>query len=120
MSQSFPDREETTRGGTPRLLAPSQPPLSADVHEAVGQLMAETVRQGRKLDTLNTDVGTIASEVRITRRELQDDRGSLVAETSKKTSARTSNRMATLLGALFVLYTEAVPLLHELWRSVHR
>ena len=29
-----------------------QPALSADLHEAMGQLMAETIRQGRRTDQL--------------------------------------------------------------------
>ena len=119
MSQSFPDAE-TTRGGTPRGREASEPPLSADVHVALGQVMRATVEQRARLETVAGDVSTMAREFGAMRRDLELDRGELVQGTSKHTAQKTSNRMAALLGALFVLYTEAAPVLHELWRGLHR
>ena len=40
---------------------------------------------------------------------------------SSKAATHTSNRLAALLGALAILYTEAAPVLHALWRQIfHR
>lgn len=101
--------EETTRGGTPSKVSRTVPPLSEDLHEAMGQLMTEVVRQGRRVDEFGTRLDDAL-------RSASDERPELV----RRTAGHTSNRMAALLGALFVLYTEAAPVLHELWRGLHR
>lgn len=106
--------EEATRGGVPRAVVRAVPPLSPDLHEAMGQLMAETIRQGRRVDEFGARLDAALAE-------LKRERPELVHSVSKSAAGHTSNRMAALLGALFVLYTEAAPVLHELWRLVtHR
>lgn len=113
MSSAFAEQEETTRGGVPRAVPRAVPPLSEDLHEAMGQVMAETVRQGRRVDEFGEQLKQVLAE-------LKRERPELVHSASSRAATHTSNRMAALLGALAVLYTEAAPFLHELWRSLHR
>lgn len=103
---------------TQRLRALGGPP--SDVHEYLGQVMTQTARTARKVDELDTTVRGIATELRGMRDDLDHDRKSLVHGAATKASAHASNRMAGLLGALFVLYTESAPYLHELWRMFHK
>ncbi len=111
--ESFTGEEEATKGGTPARVVRMVPQLSSDLHEAMGQVMAETVRQGRRVDAFEEKIDDVLAELK--RRQPE-----LVHSVSKTSAAHTSNRMAALLGALFVLYTEAAPYLHELWKMVHR
>ena len=119
MSGAFAD-EETTRAGVPKLVPRAVPPLSSDVHEAIGQLMAETVAQGRRVDVLVVTVDGFENMLLTTLAKLERDREGIVHTASTKAATHTSNRLAALLGALAILYTEAAPILHELWRSLHR
>ena len=110
-----------TPDDTQRLQRPgsrSEPP--GDVHEYLGQVMGGLARTNRELVELQTYTREVGAEVRALRDDLEKDRRALVSSASRHASTHTSNRMAGLLGALFVLYTEAAPYLHELWRMVHR
>lgn len=113
MANAFAEAEETTRGGVPRVVPRTVPALSEDAHEALGQIMRETVRQGRQLDAFGTTLTDALAEMR-------KERPALAHTVGQRAATHTSNRMAALLGALFVLYSEAAPVLHELWRSLHR
>ena len=104
-----------------RRLGPSFAPAPGDdVHEYLGQIMGATARTGRKVDDLTIQIGTLSREVSGLRADIEQDRRALVHGAASKASTHTSNRMAGLLGALFLLYTEAAPYLHELWKMVHR
>lgn len=119
MSSAFAD-EETTRAGVPKLVPRAVPPLSSDLHEAVGQLMAETVAQGRRVDILVVTIDGFENMLCVALGKLERERDGMVQTASSKAATHTSNRLAALLGALAILYTEAAPVLHELWRSIHR
>ncbi|HXC23125.1 MAG TPA: hypothetical protein VNU28_00955 [Solirubrobacteraceae bacterium] len=126
MSRAFGEQEETTRAGVPKLVPRAVPPLSADLHEAMGQLMAETVAQGRRLDELARVVGENTAAISGFENVLLSaiakqnrEREGLVQTASTKAATHTSNRLAALLGALVLLYSEAAPVLHELWRQLH-
>lgn len=98
----------------------SEPVLSDDTHEAVGQVMSEVMKIGRAVSTMRTDLETQARELNGIRRDLEEDRAELVKGSSHKAATHTSNRMAMLLGTLFVLYEEASPVLRELVREIVR
>jgi hypothetical protein len=115
----FDDERPTGRHSNLRPLARLADPhteLSSDPLEAIGQVMAEVGKVGRLVATLNMVVETQARELNALRRDLEKDRGELV----KGSATHTSNRMAVLLGTLFVLYEQAAPVLRELWRSFHQ
>jgi hypothetical protein len=119
----FDDERPTGRHSNLRPLARLADPhaeLSSDPLEAIGQVMAEVGKVGRLVATLNTTVETQARELNAMRRELEEDRSALVRGASKHAAVSSSNRMAALLGTLFVLYTQAAPILRELWRGLMR
>jgi hypothetical protein len=124
---AFAGDEETTRAGVPKLVSRAVPALSSDLHESMGQVMAETVSQGRRLDVLSRTVAAQTGAITGLENMLcaalakQDrERSAIVQTASTKAATHTSNRLAALLGALAILYTEAAPILHELWRSLHQ
>jgi len=108
--------EDDTAPGVP---LGSLPPLASDVHEALGQLMAGTARNGRHIATLKRDYGVLRTEIVGMRKDLEQDRGVLVDASSKAAAKRTSNRTAALMGTLFTVYELLSPYLHELWRLAH-
>jgi hypothetical protein len=115
--------DEDTRGGLrPRPITrlPTDPRLSDDTHEAIGQVMSEVMKVGRVVTAMRVDLDTQARELNGLRRDLEDDRTELVKGSSRKAATHTSNRMAMLLGTLFVLYEQAAPVLHELWKGLHK
>jgi hypothetical protein len=124
---SWPD--ERTRPGLRQLRAVSDPPSSGDVldadeHVLLGKVMAETVQIRGAVNNLTTEAQLMRSEVSALRRDIELDRKELVkssaSEAAKAGAGHASNRMAVLLGLLYALYTEAAPVLHELWRVVHK
>lgn len=117
VGSDFPEREEDTASGLP---LSSMPPLPDDVHEAQGVLMAAIARHGRHLDNMKRELGMIRTEVTGMRKDLELDRGELVAGASHSAAKRASNRVGVLMGGLFGLYEVTAPYLHELWRLVHK
>lgn len=94
-------------------------PIYGDIPELLGKLMGGLARLERRELNTSLEVNTLTREVSGLRRDLDLDRAELVRSSSKHAAVKSSNRMAGLLGALFVLYTEAAPILHELWRGMH-
>ena len=109
--------EDDTHPGVP---LGSLPPLPSDVHEALGTLMAATARNGRHIASLKRDMGVLRTEITGMRKDLQEDRGVLVHETSSAAAKKSSARMAAWMGTLFGVYEVASPYLHELWRMIHK
>lgn len=110
--------EETTpvEGQRQEFSAESVPPASSEA-ELLGRLLAAGARQQTAVNALSVQVGTLSRELSQFGRDLKDDKVQRV-ETAKHASKVTSNRMAALLGTLFVLYQEAAPVLHEVWAMV--
>lgn len=96
--------------------ASSQPPEAGDVHELLGQMMAGLARLERKVDELLP----LRREVHQLRRDVELDRKALVNGASSKAAKHSSNRMAVLVGALFAAYEAASPVLHEIWKGLHK
>ena len=96
------------------------PKLSDDTHEALGQIMAEVAKGARAMGELRQLIEVQARELGGLRRDIELDRTALVRGASHRAAARSSNRMAALLGTLFVLYEQAAPILRELWRGLSR
>jgi hypothetical protein len=113
---TFPEREEDTHSGLP---LSSMPPLSDDVHEALGQIMGTCARHGRHLQAVKTQLGTMQTELVGMRKDIELDRGALVEGASHTAAKRSSNRMAALMGCFFTLYEIASPYLHEMAKWLH-
>lgn len=99
----------------------SEPPLSDDVHEALGQIMAavqasnaRTANMVAEFQTLSREVGQLA-RVTEDHRKAADDAAKKAGTTA---ATHTSNRLAVLMGALVTLYEIAAPALHELWKGL--
>ena len=124
---SFHDTEETTQNqrGTLssrnlRAALPSEPPaLEGSELELLGRALASSARTDRKVENLTTEVRTLSTEVSQLRKDLEEDRGALVHGASRSSAKHTANRMAGLLGTLFLLSELAAPCLRELYRLVH-
>lgn len=117
ISDGFERDEDDTASGVP---LSSMPPLPDDVHESLGVLYAVQARQGRHLEGLKRDYGVIRTEVVGLRKDLELERGELVASASTQAAKRSSNRVAAMMGTLMALYELASPCLHELWRLLHK
>lgn len=96
------------------------PRLSNDLHEALGQVMVETVKLGRRVDGLAQQIETQARELNGARRDIELDRRALVRGASRSAATRAGNRVAALMGTLFIVYEQAAPFLRALWRGLHR
>jgi hypothetical protein len=116
--------EEKTRpdGSSGKLRASavvdSEPPLldSTDPLQMIGKLMAAQAVTQR-------DVGLALSEIRLLRRDLQDDRDSrkgIVHDATHAAARHGGNRSAAIVTALFALYEVSAPILHELSKLVHQ
>ena len=99
----------------------SDAPLSDDVHEALGQLMAAVQAGNARASSLSAEVSTLSREVGQLSRGLEEHSktADAAAKTAGTTAAtHTSNRLAVLMGALVTLYEIASPALHELWKGL--
>lgn len=113
--------EEPTRPGLRQLRAVSDPPaFDGDTHELVGKLLAETIQLRAGHNQLVTQLQLNTAEISQLRRDLELDRKELVHSSARGAATHTSNRMAALLGALFVVYEQAAPYLAQLWHWVHK
>jgi hypothetical protein len=106
------DEEETTSTGKLRLLRGTPAPVPTDLHEAMGKLMAAVAR----LETKARDLETLPREFAQLRKDVEQDRTFLV----RRAARRSSNRLALLVSGLFVLYDQAAPILHAIWKGFHR
>lgn len=100
----------------------SVPPLSDDVHEALGQLMTEVHRGIRRTEQMTHEFATLSREVGALSRLTEDHRKATDAAATKAghTAAKSaSNRLAVAFGAIVTLYEVAQPLLHELAKVFH-
>lgn len=106
------DEEETTSTGKLRLLRGTPAPAVTDLHEAMGKLMASVAR----IEVTQREWPLLRSEVSQLRKDLELDRSFLV----RRAARRSSNRLALLVSGLFVLYDQAAPILHAIWKGFHR
>lgn len=109
------DELETSPGA-----GPTFPPLPADPDAAFGAIAAELGKLTRQVGSLRRDYGTVTRELTQLRKDIELDRGALVAGASSQAAKHSSNRTAALMGTLFTLYEISSPYLHELWRLVHQ
>lgn len=101
--------------GALKVTDPPELELDADVHVALGQIMRAVTVLSRKVEGL----ALLPSEVSALRREIDDDRGALVHDSSRSAAKHSSNRVALLMGSLFSIYEVSSPYIHELWRAWH-
>lgn len=115
--------EEETPRETPSARSPvasSFPPSAperSDRDVLLGQLLAATARQERAVNSLTTELGVLRRELTQHSKTLEDDQRERLS-TAKHASKLTSERMAALLGTLFVLWQEASPVVHEVVRMI--
>lgn len=118
------EAEAVTAGGTPRSkgllrVASESDAPAPDEAQLLGQVLAACARNEQATNSLALQVGTLTRELTQHRRDLDESHNARVSA-AKHASTTTSNRMAALLGALFVLWETAAPMLHELYKMVHR
>lgn len=103
------------------LLGDSEPPLSDDVHVALGQIMAAVQANNARTANMVVEFQTLSREVGALARATDEHRKG-VDDAAKKAgttaATHTSNRLAVLMGALVTLYEVASPALHELWKGL--
>ena len=93
--------------------------MSNDLATALGQVMGEVMRLGGQVTLLRTDVQTLTTELGGMRRDIELDRTALVRGASRRAAARSSNRMAALIGMLYLLAEHVWPFVNAFWK-VHR
>lgn len=116
------DDRDTSRQLRAAIEVEPDPVLSDDVHEALGQVMAEVLRGSARVANLSEEVSTLTREVGQLTRELADHReasDNAAKKAGTTAAAHTSNRLAILMGALVTLYEVAQPVLHEIWKGLH-